>query len=221
MKFLPFAILLLVWHSTAVLAEVKLDSLVVGGKEYNAVTVTLDSDNRAKIIHESGIARVFVSELPADLRKKLGWVSNEEKTAAFKAKLEEEYPIASVTIPISKFSDNKVRDELNQLLDSKPEGKVFALTIKVTENPNQQQFIKIIFDKSQGVLLHMRRSFSKIGNFTRYDLVKWSGVNREMLRQGVPWMDENSKPLGRSENGTAPLNLLWSCEARPEIAEWP
>ena len=81
--------------------------------------------------------------------------------------------------------------------------------------------IKIIFDKEKGMLLHLRRSVPLFGNSADYDLVKWIDMNRETLSKGIPWMDDNFKPLGKSEKGKAPLNLGWTCYNRPEIPEWP
>ena len=212
---------ILICLSAVLLAEVKLDSLKIGSKEFKDVTLSLEKNNRVKIVHEAGISRIQASELPADIQLKIGWQSEEEKVAVAKALLDADYPMSEVSISNENFSDNRVRDELNKILDANPNAKVFSLTIEVTENPRQQQFIKIIFDKENEKLFHLRRIVPSFGGSANYDLVSWTGIKLETLNKGIPWMDDDFRPLGKSDKGIAPLNLEWRCNDRPEIADWP
>jgi hypothetical protein len=51
----------------------KLDKLVIGSKEYVAVTVEKESELSAKLIHESGVAHVKMTDLPEEVRIKIGF----------------------------------------------------------------------------------------------------------------------------------------------------
>jgi hypothetical protein len=219
-RFLKLAISSLILLNS-VRAEVKVATLKIGLNEYKSATVTLESSDQAKIVHDSGIARVKTSELPAEIQEQIGFKFEAEKAAEASARLDREYPIERKSVTNSQFSDKWIREELNRFLDSRPDGKVFALTIEITDNPRMKQSIKVIFDRQKKVLLHLWRSNPSLAAQAQYDLVRWSGMTREKLREGIPWMDDNFKPLGTSENGISPLELQWSCESRPEIATWP
>jgi hypothetical protein len=221
-RVLPLiAISLLIGLSSTLLADVKVDTLRIGTKDYKNAVVSLQGEDHVKIVHEAGIARVLASSLPLDIQNQLGWISAEKKATIAKEALENDYPIINIEIPNDEWSDNRLRDELNKTLDAKPNGKVIALNIVVTKNPNIQWHIKIIFDKVDGQLFHLERTVTAKGNMTRYALTKWKNLKRESLRQRIPWLDDAFNPLGKTELGDAPLNLQWECKERPEIAEWP
>lgn len=67
--------LLLVATITVASAQVKVDKLKFGLKEYNAATISIETRLRAKIMHDAGTARVATDDLPEEVQRQLGVVA--------------------------------------------------------------------------------------------------------------------------------------------------
>ena len=73
-RFMMKFVVLLLASSINILAEpVKIERLIVGSKEYLNATIEKESELSAKIVHDSGVAHAKLTDLPEDLRSKLGY----------------------------------------------------------------------------------------------------------------------------------------------------
>jgi len=66
-------ILITIWLAAALHAapEFKLDSLQIGQKNYEKVTLTLEREGTVRIVHDAGVSRAAVKDLPDDVQKLL------------------------------------------------------------------------------------------------------------------------------------------------------
>lgn len=71
MKKIAFLIISALTHS-ATATPVILPSLKIGNKEYLSASVEKDTEAIAKVVHETGVARVRILDLPKDVQERLG-----------------------------------------------------------------------------------------------------------------------------------------------------
>lgn len=204
---------------------VKIDKLSIRSREFTEVEVTKLDELRAMVRHSGGMARVSISELPEDVRKSLGWKSEEEKTTEAAAKKSEEdakYPQQVAEWDLKADSDKKLNDTMRGFLEANPQAVVLRLVVVVRGNGAEWNKA-VIYDREKKHLLAMTRTLPPKGVTENYQSTFWNSVSEEQLQKGIPWLDDAGEPIKGiiSKNGEAPFDSPISYKDRPEITEWP
>jgi hypothetical protein len=214
---IPSLILYLAASAIVAAQTVKIDKLSIRSREFTEVEVTKLDESRASVRHSGGIARVAIADLPEDVRKALGWKSEEEKKADEAAK----FPQLVVEWDLKDESDRKINETLRKFLDANPKAVVLRLVLVVRGNGAEwnQAFI---YDREAKHLLMMRRTTPPKSVIEHYEMVFWKSVPEDVLRQGIPWVDEEFKPANTSSKvGESPFDPPISYKDRPSITAWP
>jgi hypothetical protein len=214
------ALLLLTFSSLSFSSPIKLDAIKLGFCEYKNAEIVIIDQTRATIRHDEGVAKVLITDLPEGVRKSLGWKSPDEIAAEKMAVKETNYPQLLLKWGIEEDSDKKMNDELRKFLNSNPNAQVLCLTVHVSGK--SQWFKKIIYDKQKKHLVVMTRTIPPKGTEQHYVLNYWKAVSLETLEKGIPWFDENFKPLGeKTRISVSPITVPIEFPDCPEITDWP
>lgn len=223
----PLLILLLAASSIAFAQTVKIDKLSIRSRNYTAAEVTKLDEARAVVRHSGGVARVSISDLPDDVKKSLGWKSEEEKeaeAAAKKAAEDVEYPQLVKEWDLKADSDKKLNETMRGFLEANPKAVVLRLVVLVRGNGVEWNKA-FIYDRERKHLLAMKRTTPPKGVIENYNTVFWKSVPEEVLRKGIPWVDWTRDDLIQqgaiSKTGKTPFAPPISYKDRPEITEWP
>jgi hypothetical protein len=222
-KFLSLVVTLAA-SSIGFAQSVKIDKLSIRSRDYTEVEVTKLDEARAMVRHSGGVARVPISDLPDDVRKSLGWKSEEEKKAEAAAKKAEEdarYPRLFEEWDLKDESDRKINEKLREFLESRPQAVVLRMVLVIRGNGAEWRKA-FIYDREKKHLLVMTRTTPPKGVTEHYQTFYWRSVPEEELRKGIPWVDEEGAPLTKmSKPQESPFAPPISYKDRPEITEWP
>jgi hypothetical protein len=219
MKSAILALILSTGAGNIALAQaVKIDKLSIRSRDYTDVEVTKLDEDRAMVRHSGGIARVSIMDLPENVRKRLGWKSDEQKKAEEAAK----YPRLVAEWDLKSDSDKKLNETMLAFLNANPEAVVLRLVVLV-RGTGAEWNKSIIYDREMKRLVVMTRTLPPKGVVESYQSFFWGSVAEDRLRKGIPWLDERGDPIKGivTKTGESPFDPPISYKDRPEITEWP
>jgi hypothetical protein len=221
---IPSLILSLAASAISFAQTVKIDKLSIRSREFTEVEVTKLDESRASVRHSGGVARVLIADLPEDVRKGLGWKSEEEKAAeaaAKKAEKDAKFPVLTVNWDLKDESDRKINETLRSFLDANPKAVVLRLALVVRGNGAEWNKA-FIYDREKKHLLYLERTTPPKGVIEHYEMVFWKSVSEGVLKKGVPWVDDDFKPTNTSSKiGERPFDPPLFYMDRPALTEWP
>jgi hypothetical protein len=197
---------------------VRIDKLSIRSREFTNVEVTKLNQAQVTVRHSGGVARVPLMDLPEDVRKSLGWKSDEEN----KADEAKKYPQQVAEWDLKSDSDKKLNETLIAFLKANPEAIVLRLVVVVRGNDSEWNKA-VIYDREKKRLVVMTRTLPPKGVVESYQSHFWESVPEDQLRKGIPWLDEGGRTIPGivTKSDTAPFDLPITYKDRPEITEWP
>ncbi|MCW1886670.1 hypothetical protein OKA04_18170 [Luteolibacter flavescens] len=191
----------------------KMDSLrLPSGKEYRAVTITRVSPAEIGITHESGATTIKADLLSEAMRREI-WPPKPEPE-----KKESPYAQAEVSFKTSA-SEKAIHEELMKFMTANPKATVLALTIRDT-GPKARQHHRIVFDRSKGKLLVMRRTEPRSLDLSDFHTWTCFHVGEAGFKTEIPWIDE--KVFSYSKYPADPrAELPLSYPEEEDLVQWP